>query len=59
MNLETLEFTLNNEEETASLAEVIASQCNVGDIITLKGGLGAGKTTFSKYFINTYDNLFH
>ena len=33
------------------LAELIATKLSAGDMITLQGDLGAGKTTFSRYLI--------
>lgn len=39
-----------SEKETQDLAFDIASKANPGDIFTLTGDLGAGKTTFSKGF---------
>lgn len=34
-------------------AESIAKQAKVGDVFGLKGTLGAGKSFFSKYFVNS------
>jgi len=45
-----MDFYSNNETETKSLAKGIAAKVKGGDILLLKGDLGAGKTTFSKYF---------
>ena len=36
----------NSKEETKEIAKKIASNLNRGDVILLKGDLGAGKTTF-------------
>ncbi|MDY0410482.1 tRNA (adenosine(37)-N6)-threonylcarbamoyltransferase complex ATPase subunit type 1 TsaE [Virgibacillus soli] len=36
------------EEETMKLAETLTQYLNPGDVITLEGDLGAGKTTFTK-----------
>ena len=36
------------EEETVQLAKKLASYLRPGDVITLEGDLGAGKTTFTK-----------
>lgn len=41
---------ISSLEETKHLAEKIATYANVGTLITLKGDLGAGKTTFTKAF---------
>ena len=46
------EYKINNLEDTKKLAEEIADKINVGEVITLKGTLGAGKTFFTNCFIN-------
>ena len=46
------EYKINNLEDTKKLAEEIADKINLGEVITLKGTLGAGKTFFTKCFIN-------
>lgn len=43
---------LNTKQDTINLAKRIANQTKKGDIITLRGMLGAGKTFFVKAFIN-------
>lgn len=43
---------INSKTEMAALAKEIAAQSKVGDIIGLKGTLGAGKSFFAKNFIN-------
>lgn len=43
---------INNQKEMADLAKEIAAKSKIGDIIALKGTLGAGKTFFAKNFIN-------
>lgn len=35
-------------DETVSIAEKLASLLSAGDVVTLEGDLGAGKTTFTK-----------
>lgn len=40
-----------SERDTQSLAEKIASITEKGDVFALFGTLGAGKSTFSRYFI--------
>jgi len=39
-----------NEIETGQLAEKMAAEAKRGDFFALRGELGAGKTTFAKYF---------
>ncbi|WP_088106087.1 tRNA (adenosine(37)-N6)-threonylcarbamoyltransferase complex ATPase subunit type 1 TsaE [Halalkalibacter urbisdiaboli] len=38
----------NSPEETTSLAEKLGQLLKAGDVITLEGDLGAGKTSFTK-----------
>lgn len=38
----------HTDAETKAIANELAAQCQAGDIITLTGDLGAGKTTFTK-----------
>ena len=45
-----MEIILNNIYDTQKLASVIASVVEKGDVICLNGDLGAGKTTFTKFF---------
>jgi tRNA threonylcarbamoyladenosine biosynthesis protein TsaE len=47
------EINITSLEQTKSLAEKLASQIIKGDVIALKGDLGAGKTTFCKYLISS------
>jgi tRNA threonylcarbamoyladenosine biosynthesis protein TsaE len=47
------EINITSVEETANLAKKIAVQISIGNIVTLKGPLGAGKTTFCKYLIGS------
>lgn len=44
--MSSLKIVSNNEEETRSLAAKIVKQLKGGDVVLLKGDLGAGKTTF-------------
>lgn len=46
-----LTFTLADEAATQKLAAMLARFAVVGDLVRLEGDLGAGKSTFSKYFI--------
>lgn len=46
------EYKINSLEDTKKLAELIAEKVNIGQVITLKGTLGAGKTYFTNCFIN-------
>jgi tRNA threonylcarbamoyladenosine biosynthesis protein TsaE len=47
-----MEITIvaNSEAETIKLAEAIASQVSIGDVLALYGELGAGKTFFTQAF---------
>lgn len=38
----------NSENDTIKIAEQLAAHLKPGDVITLEGDLGAGKTTFTK-----------
>ena len=44
MKIETL-------ADTQKLAEMLASRLHCGDVVTLAGDLGAGKTTFAQFLI--------
>lgn len=48
-----MKIKVENLEDTKQLALKIAGLCKKGDIILLNGTLGAGKTTFVQYFINS------
>ncbi len=43
-----LELELDSEADTMALARSIAAALEGGDVIGLEGGLGAGKTTFTR-----------
>lgn len=47
-------FICKNENDTQKLASLIAGICNKGDVFALYGTLGAGKSTFSRYFIQHF-----
>lgn len=51
VDLPTTQFALADEEATVALASKLAQKCHQGLIIYLEGDLGAGKTTFSRGFI--------
>jgi tRNA threonylcarbamoyladenosine biosynthesis protein TsaE len=42
---------IDGEEDTARIAATVGRVVSVGDSIGLRGGLGAGKTTFTRYFV--------
>ena len=50
-DLPKIHYELANEEATVALAGQLALQCHQGLVIYLEGDLGAGKTTFSRGFI--------
>lgn len=48
MNVKEYEFISNNIADTQDFAKKLASFLQPGDVITLEGDLGAGKTSFTK-----------
>ncbi|PZP40459.1 MAG: tRNA (adenosine(37)-N6)-threonylcarbamoyltransferase complex ATPase subunit type 1 TsaE [Pseudomonas fluorescens] len=46
-----LVFDCSDETDTAELARLIARYTLAGDLIRLEGDLGAGKSTFTRYFL--------
>ena len=55
MNLQNMKeekIIIKNKKEMADFAAKLAKQAKIGDIIGLKGTLGAGKSFFARSFIN-------
>jgi tRNA threonylcarbamoyladenosine biosynthesis protein TsaE len=46
-----IRIELENEQATAGLATALSGIAGAGDVIALKGDLGAGKTAFARAFI--------
>jgi tRNA threonylcarbamoyladenosine biosynthesis protein TsaE len=46
--MDKFKWTTNNADETMTFAERLAELLDQGDVLTLEGDLGAGKTTFTK-----------
>ena len=44
-------FNIQEESKTKIIAEEISKICKKGDVLAISGSMGAGKTTFIKYFI--------
>ena len=51
--IEDCKIIINNPKQIVDLAAKIAAKSNFGDIIFLKGTLGAGKSFFARNFINS------
>ena len=50
-------INISKEKDTKFIAERLAKHINLGDILLLTGNLGVGKTTFSKYIINSLQRI--
>lgn len=54
---ETRIFHSHSPDETEKIAKIISLELKKGDVITLQGPLGAGKTTFAKFLISQLCNI--
>lgn len=48
-------YTCETPDDTFALGERIGAQLQTGDVLLLKGGLGAGKTLLTKGILNALD----
>lgn len=53
MDARFLDVTLENDADTAVLGARIAASCAPGDVIALRGDLGAGKSTLARALIRS------
>lgn len=44
-------YTVNSESETANVAKALAKKLKAGSVVAFFGGLGAGKTTFTRTLV--------
>ena len=50
-------INISKEKDTKLVAERLSNLINLGDFILLTGDLGVGKTTFTKYIINSLQRI--
>ena len=50
-------INISKEKDTKLVAERLCKFINLGDFILLTGNLGVGKTTFTKYIINSLQRI--
>ena len=50
-------INISKEKDTKLVAERLCKLINLGDFILLTGNLGVGKTTFTKYIINSLQRI--
>jgi len=50
-------INISKEKDTKLVAERLSKLINLGDFIFLNGNLGVGKTTFTKYIINSLQRI--
>ena len=50
-------INISREKDTKLVAERLSKLINLGDFILLTGNLGVGKTTFTKYIINSLQRI--
>ena len=50
-------INISKEKDTKLVAERLSKLINLGDILLLTGNLGVGKTTFTKYIINSLQRI--
>lgn len=46
-----MQLQISSLDDTQRLAQILASRLRCGDLVTLRGDLGAGKTTFAQFLI--------